>query len=53
MTAGVGPVLSYGAKFGKVGFAAEVKWLPQVGAWNTLKGDLRLVQDRRTVLTGQ
>ena len=33
------PVLSYAAQFGKVGFASEVKWLPQVGTQNTLKGD--------------
>ena len=24
---------------GKVGFAAEAKWLPQIGTQNTLKGD--------------
>jgi len=39
MTAGVGPVLSYAAQLGKLGFAAEVKWLPQIGAVNTTKGD--------------
>jgi len=39
MTAGVGPVLSYAAQFGKVGFAAELKWLPQIDTENTLKGD--------------
>ena len=39
MTAGVGPVLSYAAQFGKVGFGAEVKWLPKIGTQNTLKGD--------------
>jgi len=39
MTAGVGPVLSYAAQFGKVGFAAEVKWLPQLAAQNTTKGN--------------
>ncbi len=39
MTAGVGPVLSYAAQFGKLGFAAEVKWLPQIGAQNTTKGN--------------
>ena len=33
------PVLSYAVQFGKVGFASEVKWLPQVGTQNTLKGD--------------
>ena len=31
--------LLYAAQFGKVGFAAELKWLPQIGAKNTLKGD--------------
>ena len=39
MTAGIGPVLSYAAQLGKVGIAASVKWLPQIGAQNTLKGD--------------
>ena len=39
MTAGVGPVLSYAGQFGKTGFAAEVKWLPQIGTQNTLEGD--------------
>jgi hypothetical protein len=39
MTVGVGPVLSYAAQFGKVGVAAEVKWLPQIGTENTLKGN--------------
>jgi hypothetical protein len=39
MTAGVGPVLSYAAQFGKTSFAAEVKWLPQIGVQNTFKGD--------------
>jgi hypothetical protein len=38
-TAGVGPVLSYAAQFGKTSFAAEVKWLPQIDAQKTLKGD--------------
>lgn len=38
-SAGVGPVLSYAAQFGKTGFAASVKWLPQVAARNTVKGD--------------
>ena len=39
MSTGVGPVLLYAAQFGKVGFAAEAKWLPQIGTQNTLKGD--------------
>ena len=39
MTVGVGPVLSYAAQLGKVGLAAEVKWLPQLGTQNTLKGN--------------
>ena len=39
MTAGVGPVLSYAGQIGKHAFAAEVKWLPQLGTQNTLKGD--------------
>ena len=38
-TAGVGPVLSYAAQFGKTGFAAELKWLPQIGTQNTLAGN--------------
>lgn len=39
MTAGVGPVLSYAIQFGKTSIAAELKWLPQIAAQNTLKGD--------------
>jgi len=39
MTAGLGPVLSYAAQLKKIGLAAEVKWLPQLDADNTLKGD--------------
>ena len=38
MTTGVGPVLSYAAQFAKIGFAAEVKWLPQLSTQNTVKG---------------
>ena len=38
MTSGVGPVISYSTQFKKVGLVAEVKWLPQLGAENTLKG---------------
>jgi hypothetical protein len=40
MTAGVGPVVSYAAQLTKVvGIAASVKWLPQIGADNTVKGN--------------
>ena len=39
MTAGVGPVLSYAAQFAKWGFAAEVKWLPQMTTDHTLNGN--------------
>jgi hypothetical protein len=39
MTAGIGPVLSYAGQIGKIPFAAEVKWLPQIGTQNTLKGN--------------
>lgn len=39
MTAGVGPVLSYAGQVGESPFAAELKWLPQIGTQNTLKGD--------------
>ena len=39
MTTGVGPVLSYAAQFGKTSFAAELKWLPQIGAQKTLQGN--------------
>jgi hypothetical protein len=39
MTAGVGPVLSYAGQIGKATFAAELKWLPQIGTQNTLDGD--------------
>jgi hypothetical protein len=39
MTVGVGPVLSYAVQFEKVGLATEVKWLPQLGTQNTLKGN--------------
>jgi hypothetical protein len=38
-TAGVGPVLSYAQQFGKTTLAAEVKWLPQIDAEKTLKGN--------------
>ena len=39
MTAGVGPALSYVAQLGKTSIAAELKWLPQIDAQKTLKGD--------------
>jgi hypothetical protein len=39
MTAGVGPVLSYAGQIGKTSFAASLKWLPQIDAQKTLKGD--------------
>jgi hypothetical protein len=39
MTAGVGPTVSYLAQFSKLGLAVTVKWLPQIGADNTLKGN--------------
>jgi hypothetical protein len=44
MTAGVGPVLSYAAQFGKIGFAASLKWLPQIGRAEHPERRLRLVQ---------
>ncbi|HKI69439.1 MAG TPA: transporter, partial [Verrucomicrobiae bacterium] len=36
---GVGPVVSYIHKIGKVDFAGEVKWLPEVDAEKRLKGN--------------
>jgi len=39
MAAGVGPVLSYAVQAGKFGFAAELKWLPQLTTQNTTKGN--------------
>jgi hypothetical protein len=36
---GVGPVISYAAQFNKIGVAASVKWLPQIGTDNTLNGN--------------
>jgi hypothetical protein len=39
MTAGLGPVVSYLAQFSKIGLAVAVKWLPQIGTDNTLKGN--------------
>ncbi len=38
-TYGVGPVVSYAHKIGKVDFAGEVKWLPEVDVSKRLKGD--------------
>jgi hypothetical protein len=38
-TYGVGPVVSYAHKIGKVDFAGEVKWLPEVDVQKRLKGD--------------
>jgi len=38
-TYGVGPVVSYIYKLGKVNLAGEVKWLPEVDVENRLKGD--------------
>jgi len=38
-TVGVGPVVSYIYKLGKVDLAGEVKWLPEVDVENRLKGD--------------
>lgn len=38
-TAGIGPVLSYAGTLGKVPFAVEFKWLPQLDTQNTLKGN--------------
>jgi hypothetical protein len=39
MQTGVGPVISYAAQFDKLGVAATVKWLPQIGTDNTLSGN--------------
>jgi hypothetical protein len=38
-TAGIGPVLSYVMPSAKTPFAIEVKWLPQLQAQNTVKGN--------------
>lgn len=38
-TAGLGPVISYAHKIGKVDFIAEVKWLHEVETKNRLEGD--------------
>jgi len=39
-TAGVGPVISFITKVGKVDLAAEVKWLPELNVQKRLKGDI-------------
>jgi hypothetical protein len=39
MTTGLGPVLSYAGQFGQTSFAAELRWLPQIGTVNTLQGN--------------
>lgn len=38
-TVGVGPVVSYVHKIGRVDLAAEVKWLPELDVQNRLEGD--------------
>ena len=38
-TEGIGPVVSYAHKLGKVDFAAEVKWLPELDVQRRMKGD--------------
>ena len=38
-TSGIGPVVSYATKIGKIDLAAEVKWLPELNVNNRLKGD--------------
>lgn len=38
-TVGIGPVISYAHKIGKLDLAAEVKWLPELDVENRLKGD--------------
>ena len=38
-TTGIGPVLSYARKFGKVDVVGEVKWLPELSVDKRLKGD--------------
>ena len=39
-TTGVGPVLSYVFKIGKVDMIAEVKWLHELETTNRLEGDI-------------
>lgn len=38
-TIGVGPVVSYAHRIGKLDFAGEVKWLPEVDVQKRLQGD--------------
>ncbi len=38
-TVGIGPVVSYATKIWKKDLVAEVKWLPEIGVKNRLKGD--------------
>jgi len=38
-TVGVGPVVSYAHKLGKVDLAAEIKWLPELDVEKRMKGD--------------
>jgi len=37
--AGVGPVISYAAQWGKIGVAPSVKWLPQLHTDDTVSGN--------------
>ena len=39
-TAGLGPVLSFGFKLGKVDMIAEAKWLHELETRNRLEGDI-------------
>jgi hypothetical protein len=39
-TAGVGPVLSYAFKLGRIDLIAEVKWLHELETRNRLEGDI-------------
>src|SRR5215469_9949360 len=38
-TVGIGPVVSYARKIGKIDFVTEVKWLPEISVDRRLKGD--------------
>jgi hypothetical protein len=40
MTAGVGPVVSYGYQLGEFDLATEVKWLPELDVTHRLSGDI-------------
>jgi hypothetical protein len=44
MTVGIGPVLSYAYKIGKVNLVAEAKWLPEIEVNNRFKGDIAWVK---------